>query len=108
LAPASYGVSKAGIIALTKYTAMEYAKSGIRANCIAPGLHDTGLAAPKSPEEAEQIKAYMHELITRNVPLGRVAQPIELKGLAVLLASAASSYITGQVFVQDGGQTIRI
>jgi len=108
MAPASYGVSKSGVICLTKYAAMEYAKSGIRVNCIAPGIHETDLGIPQNAQEAEQRKVYMHEFVNRNVPLGRIAQPIELKGLAVLLASDASSYITGQVFIQDGGQTIRI
>jgi NAD(P)-dependent dehydrogenase (short-subunit alcohol dehydrogenase family) len=108
VAPASYGASKAGVICLTKYAAMEYAKSGIRINCIAPGLHETDIEAPKSAEEAKQRMALMNKLVTMDIPLGRRAQPIELKGLAVLLASDASSFITGQVFIQDGGQTIKV
>lgn len=106
--PAGYGASKAGIIALTKFAAVEYARDGIRVNCIAPGFHKTGLGRPSDDDLAEQREQDLQELISRIVPLGRPGQPIEIKGLALFLASEASSFVTGQVFIQDGGQLAKI
>ena len=112
VAPAAYGASKAGIINMTQVAAMEYAHDGIRVNAIAPGIHETELGHPKGvvmDEEMQKQRAKMtRQYCAAEIPLGRPAQPGELKGLAVLLASDASSYITGQVFVQDGGQSARL
>jgi NAD(P)-dependent dehydrogenase (short-subunit alcohol dehydrogenase family) len=94
----AYGASKAGIINLTKYTAVAYAKDGIRINAIAPGGHDT--KSTFIPPEV--IQPYI-EKVAKFCPMGRVGRPEEIKGLAVWLASDASSYVTGQTFVQDGG-----
>ena len=112
VAPASYGASKAAIINLTQVAAMEYVKDGIRVNCIAPGMHKSELGRPRNvrvssktiKEGEKMIEAYC----AAEVPMGRFADAAELKGLAVLLASDASSYITGQVFAQDGGQSARL
>ena len=93
---ATYSAAKAGVIALTRNAAVEYGKDGIRVNAIAPGHHRTSLISPEIRDERE-------ELIVRNTPLGRVGMPEDLKGLAVWLASDASSYVTGQIIVQDGG-----
>jgi NAD(P)-dependent dehydrogenase (short-subunit alcohol dehydrogenase family) len=95
-----YGASKAGVIGLTKHVAVEYAKVGIRVNTIAPGVHRTGVVE-LAPEKLEQ----MENQIVKFIPMGRLASPIEIRGLAVYLASDASSYVTGQVFVEDGGLT---
>ena len=93
-----YGASKAGIISLTKHAAKAYAGDGIRINAIAPGLHLTkGVLLPS--DMWDKIEDLMRPLI----PMGRGAAPSEIKGLAVYLASDASSYVTGQTFVQDGG-----
>jgi NAD(P)-dependent dehydrogenase (short-subunit alcohol dehydrogenase family) len=108
VAPASYGAAKAGIIALTKFAAIEYAKDGIRVNCIAPGFHKTDLGLPSDSNLAKQREQKLEKLISRIVPLGRPGQPIEIKGLALFLASEASSFVTGQVFIQDGGQLAQI
>ena len=112
VAPAAYGASKAGIINLTQVAAMEYAKDGIRVNSIAPGIHLTELGYPKGVVMTEEMirekDQHTQQYCTSEIPLGRPAEPDELKGLAVLLASSASSYITGQVFVQDGGQSARL
>ncbi len=112
VAPAPYGASKAGIINMTQVAAMEYAHDGIRVNSIAPGIHLTELGHPKGVVmDAEMIKKRekrTKEYCKAEIPLGRPAEPDELKGLAVLLASDASAYITGQVFVQDGGQSARL
>jgi NAD(P)-dependent dehydrogenase (short-subunit alcohol dehydrogenase family) len=92
----AYSVAKAGLIMLTKLAARQYAKDNIRVNVICPGYHETGLTPP---EEKEALEA---EIIP-HVPLGRGAKADEIKGLAVWLASDASSYVTGQILVQDGG-----
>ena len=104
--PAPYGVSKAGIISLTQYAALQYVHDNIRVNAIAPGMHASNLGHPKDPELAKQLDESVKAFCAANVPMGRLAAAAELKGLTILLASNASSYITGQVFVQDGGQTI--
>jgi NAD(P)-dependent dehydrogenase (short-subunit alcohol dehydrogenase family) len=99
---APYGASKAGMIALARHAAVSYAKDGIRVNAIAPGLHDTrpvGLGL--TIEKQEHLKS----LLLPTIPMGRFGEPSEIKGLAVYLASDASSYVTGQVFIEDGGST---
>jgi NAD(P)-dependent dehydrogenase (short-subunit alcohol dehydrogenase family) len=111
--PAAYGASKAGVILLTNIAAMEYAKYNIRVNCIAPGMHKSELGQnnPGPKPSAEQMKGMikmMNKYCQDEIPLGRMAEASELAGLAVLLASDASSYITGQVFAQDGGQSARL
>jgi NAD(P)-dependent dehydrogenase (short-subunit alcohol dehydrogenase family) len=111
VAPASYGASKAGIICLTQIAAMEYVEYGIRVNCIAPGMHKSELGRPRGdqgPDTVVGMELDIAEYCARWVPMGRQAEASELAGLAVLLASDASSYITGQVFIQDGGQSARL
>ena len=98
---AAYSASKAGVISLTKQAAVEYGKDGIRVNAIAPGLHLTGWV-PKEPEALKELI----DLHKRNTPLRRVGMPEDLKGLAVWLASDASSFVTGQTIVQDGGMIL--
>jgi NAD(P)-dependent dehydrogenase (short-subunit alcohol dehydrogenase family) len=109
--PASYGAAKAGIILLTQIAAMEYVKDGIRVNCIAPGMHKSELGqnnpGPR-PANMPDMDKMMAKYCAEEIPMGRIAEASELKGLAILLASDASSYITGQVFVEDGGQSARL
>jgi len=102
--PASYGASKAGVFSLTKFAGVEYAKDGIRVNSIAPVLHKTSLGAKSGTLTAEEREQNLLKLVAQNIQMGRVAAAGELKGLAVFLASDASSFVTGSVFVQDGGQ----
>jgi NAD(P)-dependent dehydrogenase (short-subunit alcohol dehydrogenase family) len=92
--PPSYGFVKAGMIQLTRYLAVYFGSSGLRVNSISPG----GLLSPGMP--AEFVANY-----SRRVPLGRMANPNDLNGAAVFLASDASEYITGQNLVVDGGYT---
>ena len=92
----AYSVAKAGLIMLTKLAARQYAEDNIRVNVICPGFHETELTPP---EEKEALEA---ELIP-HIPLGRGAHADEIKGLALWLASDASSYVTGQMLIQDGG-----
>ncbi|HTY61451.1 MAG TPA: SDR family NAD(P)-dependent oxidoreductase [Acidobacteriota bacterium] len=93
----AYSISKAGIIMLTRQLALELSGFGIRVNALAPGIVKTDFNAPfwKDPE-AEAKTAGM-------VPLGRLAEPEDIAGAAVFLASDAASYITGQVLCINGG-----
>jgi NAD(P)-dependent dehydrogenase (short-subunit alcohol dehydrogenase family) len=95
---AGYAASKAGIVGLTVELAATWARKGIRVNAIAPGYFHSRLADPAIVHAEPQIKA--------TSPIPRVGNPGELKGVAVFLASDASSYITGQTIVVDGGRTI--
>ena len=113
IAPIAYCAAKAGINVMTQVAAIEYAKYNIRVNCIAPGIHRSELGhdnpRPNTPPSPEQMAA-MQEKFKRtheDIPMNRAAEADELAGLAVLLASDASSYITGQIIVQDGGRSAK-
>jgi len=95
-----YASAKAGLVGLTKHAAVEYGRYGIRVNAIAPGMHLTDLFA--DPDEEMKRVIDMH---IENTPMGRVGVPGDIKGIAVWLASDASSFVTGQTIVQDGGMT---
>jgi gluconate 5-dehydrogenase len=95
---AAYAASKAGLMGLTRELAASWGRQGIRVNAIAPGFFHSRLADASIAMVEEGIRAM--------TPIGRVGAPGELKGTAVFLASDASSYITGQVIVVDGGGTI--
>ena len=97
LNPPHYGAAKAGVIQLTKYYAAYLAKSNIRVNCVCPG------AFPSL--EVQKSKDFVKKL-SKKVPMGRIGNPTELKGIFIFLASEASSYITGQHIAVDGGWTI--
>ncbi|KXB01347.1 short-chain dehydrogenase [candidate division MSBL1 archaeon SCGC-AAA259O05] len=98
----SYNSSKAGVIMITKSLASEWAEHGIRVNAIAPGYMRTDLVDEVLEEDPE-----MEETWISNTPMGRLGRPEELGGVVVFLASEASSYMTGEVVVFDGGYTIR-
>lgn len=95
-----YGISKAGVIHTTKVMAKDWAKYNIRVNCIAPGLTKTKFSEFlwSTPEILE------HAL--KETPMARIAEPDEMVGAAIYLASNASSYVTGQILAIDGGITI--
>lgn len=95
-----YSISKAALIALTQAQAKEWGALGIRSNAICPGLIQTKFSAAIWSNEQ------LLKQVERHLPLGRMAQPHEMAGLAVFLASAAASYCTGSVFVADGGYLI--
>jgi len=95
-----YSMSKAALISLTKVLAAEWARDGIRANVICPGLVRTKFSAALWGNDD-----LLRDFLAR-VPLGRVAQPEEIAPLAVFLASDAAAYCTGGVYTVDGGQTI--
>jgi NAD(P)-dependent dehydrogenase (short-subunit alcohol dehydrogenase family) len=96
---AHYGAAKAAIVSLTKTLAVEWAARGVRVNALCPGWTVTELNRYLWDSE-EGRKATV-----ANVPMGRWATPAEMAGPALFLASDASSYMTGQVLVVDGGQT---
>ena len=92
-----YSASKAAIIALTKSTALRVAKHGVRVNCICPGPIDTPMLRSAFPDEGS-FRAYLAEH-----PMGRAGTPEEVANVAVFLASSQSTYVTGSVYVVDGG-----
>ena len=96
----AYNISKAADMQLARNLAVEWGPSNVRVNCIAPGLVQTDFAKYlwENPELLKQV--------TDPAPLKRIGQPDEMAGAAVYLASKASSYMTGQTLVVDGGITI--
>ena len=98
----AYNISKAADFQLARNLAAEFGPSGVRVNCIAPGLIKTDFAKVLW-ENPEVLKA-----VTRSTPLRRIGLPEEIAGAAVYLASPASTFMTGQVMVVDGGSTIGV
>jgi len=94
-----YGVSKAGIIMLTRIMAVELASYGINVNAIAPGVVRTEISAGSMDDPA-----HLKE-ITDEIPLGRLASPEEIAGAVVFLSSKDASYLTGSTIFVDGGWT---
>ena len=92
-----YSISKAGVIMLTKVLAQEWGQYNIRANAIAPGVIKTRLST------ALQTNPIIRDRTEDSTALGRIAEPEEIVGAALFLASDASSYMTGQTLVLDGG-----
>ncbi|MFC3746607.1 glucose 1-dehydrogenase [Paenibacillus sp. GCM10012306] len=97
---AAYNTSKGAVIMFTKSLAVEWAEHGIRVNTIAPGYMVTELTRPYFEENGDMVKKWA-EL----TPMKRPGLPEELGGIAVYLASEASSFVTGSVFTIDGGYT---
>jgi NAD(P)-dependent dehydrogenase (short-subunit alcohol dehydrogenase family) len=104
---APYVTAKTAVVALTKETAVEYGRDGIRANAVIPGwFGGTKLSAAWHGPEHEAFTKRYDETVLRLTPMGRKGDPNELKGLIVYLASEASGFVTGQAFVVDGGITV--
>ena len=95
-----YSITKAAVISLTKTLALELGGDNIQVNAIAPGLIKT-----KFSQALWENEALMQQIIAR-MPAGRIGQPMDIAGLAVFLASAASDFTTGAVLVADGGLTV--
>jgi NAD(P)-dependent dehydrogenase (short-subunit alcohol dehydrogenase family) len=102
---AAYSAAKAALIQLTKVTALEYARKNIRVNCILPGPIDTPFFSKVAGGDPEKI-AIFKEMVLKEVPMGRFAQPEEIAQVALFLASDEASYITGAAFAADGGQLL--
>jgi NAD(P)-dependent dehydrogenase (short-subunit alcohol dehydrogenase family) len=95
-----YSISKAGVIMATKVMAQQWAQYNIRVNAIAPGLTKTRFS------EALWNNPDILKMAMGKTPMARVAEPEEMVGAILFLASDASSYVTGQVIAVDGGATI--
>lgn len=95
----AYCIAKAGVVMLTKVLAVELAQYNIRVNAIAPSMVKTKFSEPlwSGPETLKEIES--------GIPLGRLAEPSDIIGAALFLASDASSYITGHTIVVDGGSS---
>jgi NAD(P)-dependent dehydrogenase (short-subunit alcohol dehydrogenase family) len=96
----AYAATKAAIINLVRHAATELAQDNVLVNAIAPGPFYTNIANGRLRSNPEVVKQF-----EQMVPLHRIAEPSEIKGLALFLASNASSYVTGTVIPIDGGAT---
>lgn len=94
---AVYSATKAAVIHMSEALSNEWASKGIRVNCICPGFTETGLA-----QVSLQNQERMHAVLG-SLPIGRIAQPADIAGAAVFLASSASDFITGVHLPVDGG-----
>lgn len=92
-----YAASKGGLVALTRDLAVKLAPFGITVNAVAPGFFPTRMS--------EKLLERVGERVVTRVPMGRLGQPGDLKGVVVFLASEAARYVTGQVLAVDGGST---
>jgi NAD(P)-dependent dehydrogenase (short-subunit alcohol dehydrogenase family) len=97
----AYCVSKGGVLQLTKVMALELARYNVQVNAICPGYFRTPLNAQFLDTETGK------KLVDDNIPMRRLGNVDELKGIALYFASPASSFTTGASLVVDGGQTLR-
>ena len=95
-----YGMSKAALIAMTKGLAKEYSQQGVRVNALLPGFTDTKLASALKDNPA------MDMYVKMNLAIKRMAQPEEMVGAVLYMASDEASYYTGQNMIVDGGAVI--
>ena len=95
---ANYGASKAGLIGLTKSVAKELASRNILANVVAPGFIETDMTAAMTDEAKKTLFT--------QIPLERLGKPADVANLVTFLASDLAAYITGQVFIVDGGMVM--
>jgi len=92
----AYNAAKGAVVNLTRELGLEYASMGINVNAICPGFYRTALGGGSDdPEFVKGVQGF--------VPMGKMAEPEDLKGTAIYLASEASDYMCGQVVVTDGG-----
>lgn len=95
---AAYSAAKAGVIGLTKALAKEYGPSGIRVNCVAPGVIDTPMNSNLAESDMDELR--------EETPLGRIGAPNEIADVVAFLASEQAGFITGQVISPNGGIVI--
>jgi glucose 1-dehydrogenase len=96
----AYSASKAGVAALARSIALEYAHFGIRSCSVSPGYMETAMTSLLLQ------RADLRARIEDNIPLGRIASPVEAADVIAFLLSPAAMYITGQDVVVDGGQEL--
>ena len=92
--PVAYHMLKGGIIQMTRHLAVYWARDGVRVNCLSPG-----------PFPAPTVSPELIQRLSGKSPMGRIGQPYEVKGALLFLVADASSYVTGQNIVVDGGWT---
>jgi NAD(P)-dependent dehydrogenase (short-subunit alcohol dehydrogenase family) len=97
----SYAASKGAVVNLTRELGVRWAPSGVRVNAIAPGWFPTEMTA------GSLARREGREFVEERTPIGRAGRLSELDGALIFLASEASSYVTGQTLVVDGGWTAR-
>jgi NAD(P)-dependent dehydrogenase (short-subunit alcohol dehydrogenase family) len=95
----AYTAGKHGVVGLTRHGALRWAKTGIRVNCVCPGVIETAMTASISADP--QIKALMENM----TPMGRMGQPEEIASAVLWLCSDQASFVTGHPLVVDGGAT---
>jgi 3-oxoacyl-[acyl-carrier protein] reductase len=98
---AAYAVAKAGVVQLTKALALELSYRGVRVNAIAPGWFVTEM-------NRDFLTSEKGASLTRDIPVGRFGEEGDLDGVLLLLASNAGRYITGAIYVVDGGQVVAL
>ena len=96
LGSTAYACAKAGVDMLTKSTALQYGKAGIRCNCVRPGLIVT-------PENEAHVPQVLKDIFLNNIMVGRYGAPQDIANMCLYLASDESEYFTGQVVTVDGG-----
>ena len=94
----AYTASKGAMVMMTRQAAAEYAGDGIRVNAVCPGVMDTPMVQGKGPDFVARIG--------KKIPLGHLAQPMEVANVALFLASDEASFVTGQCYVADGGALV--
>lgn len=99
----AYVATKAALLNLTRQVALRMAPHGVTVNAIAPGPIHTGFGFAADDVD---VRARVDERFLYSIPLGRVGEPADIRGVALLLASSASSYITGATVTVDGGAVI--
>jgi A-factor type gamma-butyrolactone 1'-reductase (1S-forming) len=94
-----YVVSKHGVLGLTRAAAIEYSRQGIRVNAVCPSYTNTEMLAPALASEPEQFQRH----VANHVPMGRIADPLEVARAVLWLCAPESSFVTGQSLAIDGG-----
>ena len=101
-----YTASKHGVVGLTRSTALEYIRQGIRINTVCPGLVHTPRLERRWAELSPEQRSQSMQKLADSIPIGRFAQPEEIAAAILWLSSTQASYIVGQAIVIDGGLTV--
>ncbi len=97
----AYSASKAALILLTKCWAMEYASTGIRVNCVCPGVVESDMTRPYLKTKLDI------EMVIKEHPIGRIGKPLDVANAIFYLASSDSDWVTGAVLAIDGGESLK-